>query len=103
MKETEDWEQRVHQQKFPIFTSERTVNPLKLLWSSSSDITKATGRDLEEMAEVGMPVSHPTTPTASTEQKHKPETFNHKGKLSTYQKYESEGSSFKKTCKTVEE
>lgn len=84
MKETEDWEQ-ISVKVSNIHIWERTVNPLKLLWSSSSDITKATARYLEEMAEVGVTVSHPTTSTPNTAQKHKPEIFNHKGKLSTYQ------------------
>lgn len=64
IKETEDKQQStIPAEVFKVHSWKRTANPLKLLWSSSSDITKskATAWDLEEMGEAGMTAPQPIT------------------------------------------
>lgn len=85
IKETEDKEQKtIPVEVFNIHIWETTANPLKLLWSSSSDITKskATVWDLEDGLS-GNDCSTTHHIYSNTAQKHIPETLNHKGKFST--------------------
>lgn len=69
---------------FNIHIWKTTANPLKLLWSSSSDImkSKATVWDLEDGLS-GNDCSTTHHIYSNTAQKHIPETLNHKGKFST--------------------